>query len=155
MLLTQACLTSSISISFTEDGLSDAQKDIKKIQKDLVRTDNEHLAISNKLTECRKQNAIILERLLQFDTYIRRENLKFSGVSEGQNEVPQDKVRDILKNQLAIDSSETMDFQNATGWDTNQKTANLKEILSLDLPGLRIGRQYGKIEESLVGLLLL
>ena len=111
MLLTQACLTSSISITFTEDGLSDAQKDIKKIQKDLVRTDNEHLAISNKLTECRKQNAIMLERLLQLDTYIRRENLKFSGVSEGQNEVPQDKVRDILKDQLAIDSSETMDFQ--------------------------------------------
>ena len=36
---------------------------------------------------------------------------KSSGVSEGQNELPQEKVRDILKNQLAIDSSEPMDFQ--------------------------------------------
>ena len=69
--------------------------------------------ISQQLTECKKQNADLHEKLLQLETYSRRENLVFSAIPEDTEtgNSPLNKVRDIFVNTLKITEGKTMDIQ--------------------------------------------
>ena len=78
-----------------------------------VREDREDHIIT-KLNEVTKENKLIKEKLLALDVYIRRENLKFSGLMEDDNESAlqcQKKIYGLFKNQLKIVNSERIEFQ--------------------------------------------
>ena len=101
------------SLSFTQDGLKSSQEEIKNIQMNMKDMKYQHELISQQLTECKKQNADLHEKLLQLETYSRRENLVFSAIPEDTEtgNSPLNKVRDIFVNTLKITEGKTMDIQ--------------------------------------------
>ena len=60
------------------------------------------------------ENDNLREKLLSLEVYVRRENLRFSGLVEDQNESPggcRKKVCDFFKNKLKIANAEKIEFQ--------------------------------------------
>lgn len=68
----------------------------------------------DKLQASKKENLLLKDKLLHLDTYIRRENLKFSGISEAQNESAAEckkKLLEIFADKLGIEHCDQIQFQ--------------------------------------------
>jgi hypothetical protein len=65
------------------------------------------------LLASRRENSILKDKLIHLDTYIRRENLKFSGINEDKNETVwqcRRKMWDLFVNKLGIDYGNEIEF---------------------------------------------
>ena len=70
--------------------------------------------ISEKLNASRKENTILKKNLLKLDTYIRCENLKFSGISESNKESASEckrKLLEVFRDTLKISNTDQIKFQ--------------------------------------------
>ena len=74
------------SLEITQATLDDTQKEVSSIKASIDSYDVKHQNVVEQLSESKRQNAILNEKLLQLDAYIRRENLKFGGIEEDQKE---------------------------------------------------------------------
>ena len=102
------------SVKFNQNEQKEFKNAISAINEKIkVREDREDHIIT-KLNEVTKENKLIKEKLLALDVYIRRENLKFSGLMEDDNESAlqcQKKIYGLFKNQLKIVNPERIEFQ--------------------------------------------
>ena len=74
------------SIEFTQANVLDLENKVSGID-NTVTSQNDHLdIIKRKLENSQKQNIVLNEKLLARETYSRRENLKFVGIPESNNE---------------------------------------------------------------------
>ena len=102
------------SLVNTQQTVEEMQSDISLMKEDISKQDVTQNHLNNELSECKRQNKALQERLLQLDTYIRRENLKFSGISEDTNESNADthkKIRSFFKNTLGMSEVDKIQFQ--------------------------------------------
>jgi ribA/ribD-fused uncharacterized protein len=102
------------SVTFTQDELLEVKKDINKLRQTVEQHGKDSNDMSNKLILCIQQNREMHEKLLHLDTYIRRENLKFTGIKEDRNEsaaVTEKKIRRVFVDQLEIEYGREIEFQ--------------------------------------------
>lgn len=86
-----------------------------------------HVSIIKQLNESKQQNLIMKENILHMDCYIRRENLKISGISEDRNESAQEcwkKVRDMFVDNLDLDDEKLIEFQRCHRLGPKLRNAN-------------------------------
>ena len=74
------------SVNFTQKSLIEAEKNIAILQQTVKHYEEKFQDLSGQLLTYKSQNAVLEDSVLSLDTYIRRENLKFSGVVEDQRE---------------------------------------------------------------------
>ena len=66
----------------TQKSLEATQKSVEIVKKRVDEQESRFQSIAKELRESRRENNALKEKLLQMDTYIRRENLKFAGIKE-------------------------------------------------------------------------
>ena len=72
------------------------------------------MELSHQVSLAESRNIEMKERLLQLDSYIRRENLKFTGIAQDQNESSREtekKIRNIFVKKLGINYGHEIKFQ--------------------------------------------
>ena len=102
------------SVTFTQEALLDAQKDITTLRKTVERYESMFNETTKNLLLCQKENSEMHEKLLHLDSYIRRENLKFAGIKEEKKEsafLTEKKIRDLFVNKLGIEYGQEIEFQ--------------------------------------------
>ena len=102
------------SLNYTEKLLQDSQQDINDLKVSVNEVHKKCSGIVEELSICKKENISLHDRLLELDTYMRRENLKFSGILEEkkeQTDVTQRKIREFFSAQLGISDSDSIEFQ--------------------------------------------
>ena len=102
------------SVTFTQEALLDAQKDITTLRKTVERYESMFNETTKNLLLCQKENSEMYEKLLHLDSYIRRENLKFAGIKEEKKEsafLTEKKIRDLFVNKLGIEYGQEIEFQ--------------------------------------------
>ena len=91
------------SLEFTQAELAEAKSELSEVKTktfDLLETDKIR---RNQLNALKIENDQLKEKILNLDTYIRRENLIFSGLQEEKDESTSQfrkKLRHLFKNQL-------------------------------------------------------
>ena len=102
------------SLEFTQAQLAEAKPEISEVKTknfDLLETDKIR---RNQLNALKIENDQLKEKILNLDTYIRRENLIFSGLQEEKDESTSQcrkKLRHLFKNQLQIEQPDQIEFQ--------------------------------------------
>ena len=102
------------SVTFTQDELLDVRKDIEALRKLVEKHESDSNEMSNRLSECMKQNQEMHDKLLNLDTYIRRENLKFTGIKKDRNEsafVAEKTILELFVEKLQIEYGSEIEFQ--------------------------------------------
>ena len=103
----------SLNYNYTEKLLQDSQQDINDLKVSVNEVHKKCSGIVEELSNCKKENISLHDRLLGLDTYMRCENLKFSGIPEEkkeQSDVTQRKIREFSA-QLWISDSDSIEFQ--------------------------------------------
>ena len=102
------------SIEFTQANVLDLENKVSGID-NTVTSQNDRLdIIERKLENSQKQNIVLNEKLLARETYSRRENLKFVGISESNNETREQliiKLRNMFSSKLKIADTDRILFQ--------------------------------------------
>jgi ribA/ribD-fused uncharacterized protein len=102
------------SLEFTQGIVDETKKDISDLKEISSKQEDKQAEMSHQIADYKLQNNILKERILQLDTYIRRENLKFSGISEETNELAvatQAKLREVFSKNLGISNPQGIEFQ--------------------------------------------
>jgi ribA/ribD-fused uncharacterized protein len=102
------------SLEHTQAEYEETKSDILLLKDQNTKLESNQQIILKKLKEVQQENKQLSERLLKLDTYIRRENLKFCGISEENNETShqcQKKIYDLFQNQLELANSNSIEFQ--------------------------------------------
>ena len=102
------------SLLFTENSLTDANEKITNLKTCMDKYQKENMDLSHRVALAETRNIEMKERLLQLDSYIRRENLKFTGIAEDQNESSREterKIRNIFVKKLGINYGHEIEFQ--------------------------------------------
>lgn len=102
------------SLEHTQADLADTKKDIETLQCEFKTQALQNGDILKQLNASRAENTELKEKLLHLDTYIRRENLKFIGIAEGNGESVRDchrKIREMFVNNLEIANIDDIEFQ--------------------------------------------
>ena len=97
-----------------EKSLIEAEKNIAILQQTVKHYEEKFQDLSGQLLTYKSQNAVLEDSVLSLDTYIRRENLKFSGVVEDQresNSTTANKIRNIFVNKMNIRDGNDIKFQ--------------------------------------------
>ena len=121
------------SLEFTQSKLADTQHEMKIMKATMDVQADCFDEINKKMQATKTENTILKEKLLYLDTYIRRENLKFSGIPEDKKESNKDckrKLLDVIKDKLGIESNQ-IQFQRChrLGPKT-QKSGKSREIIA-------------------------
>ena len=102
------------SLEFTQKILDDTKEDVAKLSSKIDQQEVKFNNVSRQLAESKRKNNFLNEKLLQMDSYLRRENLKFAGVKENKNESAADtiaKVQSLFVNNLKIPNGAELDYQ--------------------------------------------
>ena len=102
------------SLGFTQARLDDTNTDLKTLQKDQSVISLKQNNILKQLNTSKLENQALNEKLLRLDIYIRRENLKFQGISEDKKESVQEcwkKVKAMFVDDLEITDGAQIEFQ--------------------------------------------
>ena len=94
-----------ISLEFTQAELKETQEEIKLLNKSVKEKDKQNTLLENRLLQSEKMNNLLQEKILQLDIYSRRENLKFSGITEDKDEsgiITEKKIRDLFIEKLKL-----------------------------------------------------
>ena len=121
------------SLEFTQSKLADTQNEMKIMKATMDVQADCFDEINKKMQATKTENTILKEKLLYLDTYIRRANLKFSGIPEDKKESNKDckrKLLDVIKDKLGIESNQ-IQFQRChrLGLKT-QKSGKSREIIA-------------------------
>ena len=139
------------SLEFTQKQLTETKEDFMKLKNPVQNQAKSIDIISEKLNASRKENTILKENLLKLDTYIRRENLKFSGISESNKESASECKRKLLEvfcDTLKISNTDQIKFQRCHRLGPRSKQPGRDRDIIADLFGLKIVRMYGIQEIS-------
>ena len=102
------------SVDFAHKEILEVKSRLETVEHTVREVKNDYHAISTDLVLCKKKNIEMHEKLLQMDSYIRRENLKVSGIDEDKNESRSStlkKIRDFLVNSLDISDGASIPIQ--------------------------------------------
>ena len=102
------------SLNHAHSNIADVQTDVALLGDKLKENESNYIGLQQKLSETTEENRILKEKLLHLDWYTRRENLKFKGILEDENEsslLTQRKIRDLIINKLKLDAGKHMIFQ--------------------------------------------
>ena len=102
------------SLNRAHSNIADVQTDVTLLGDKLKENESNYIGLQQKLSETTEENRILKEKLLHLDWYTRRENLKFKGILEDENEsslITQRKIRDLIINKLKLDAGKNMIFQ--------------------------------------------
>ena len=102
------------SIHFTQTELDEIKTKFVTLQNQVELKANENTELTQRLLLAEKKNQLTEERLIQLECYIRRENLKFTGIPEDQNESnygTEKKIREIVVKKLEIEHGYEIEFQ--------------------------------------------
>ena len=102
------------SLNYTEKLLQDSQQDINDLKVSVNEDNKKCSGIVEELSICKKENISLHDGLLELDTYMRREKLKFSGILEEkkeQSDVTQRKICEFFSAQLGKSDSDSIEFQ--------------------------------------------
>ena len=101
------------SLEFTQKILDDTKEDVAKLSSKIDQQEVKFNNVSRQLAQSKRKNNFLNEKLLQMDSYLRRENLKFAGVKENKNESAADtiaKVQSLFVNNLKISNGAELDY---------------------------------------------
>jgi hypothetical protein len=93
------------SLEFTQNLIQDNKKDLAELKEVSDQNKQKQAETTQKLIAYKQEKDMLLGKLLKLDMYIRRENLKFSGIAEDDNEqnnVTHSKLREKFANKLKI-----------------------------------------------------
>ena len=102
------------SLQHSQSEIVDLKNNTSDLKVRVDKQDVQHTNIMIQLNDARRENLQLKEQLLKLDSYIRRENLKFSGISEDNNESAlqcRKKIWDLFVNKLEIDHGKDIEFQ--------------------------------------------
>ena len=102
------------SLEFTQAALAVAENKIEGLKANCEERRREQISAAKEINFIKMENADLKERLLRLDCYIRRENLKISGVPEDTNETNQQckqKIYDIFSKDLDMRNSSNIQIQ--------------------------------------------
>ena len=94
--------------------LKTVQEEVTTLRSTVKAFETEYQRIKDELAASRYKNLCLKENILQLDTYSRRENLRFTGILEDNQEsstLTEKKVRDVLVNTLKLKNGSKMYFQ--------------------------------------------
>ena len=101
------------SLEFTQERLDDVEQSVNSLIKSSKFQQEKSDLMERKYNDNLHENAIWKEKWLNTETYIRRENLKFSGITKDNGETAmqtEPKLREVLKNNLELTDNGSMDF---------------------------------------------
>ena len=101
-------------MEFTQERLDDVEQSVNSLKKSIKFQQEKSDLMERKYNANLRDSAILKEKWLNTETYIRRENLKFSGITEDNGETAiqkEHKLREVLKNNLGITDIGSIDFQ--------------------------------------------
>jgi ribA/ribD-fused uncharacterized protein len=102
------------SLEYTQKEMIEVKNHLSELGKSTDLYRNENIELTHRLKLSEGKNKATLDRLIQLESYIRRENLKITGIQEDKNEsnyMTEKKVRDLFVKQLKIDHGYDMEFQ--------------------------------------------
>ena len=102
------------SLEYTQSSLDNMNKELNNIKMKCDNQEMKYHTVVKQLAESKMENSILNEKLLQMDTYLRRENLIFAGVQEDKNESAKEVIKQIQKifiKQLKIKDGNNIDYQ--------------------------------------------
>ena len=85
------------SLELSQSQLDSTNKELDNLKVTVSKQSVQFDEISGKLAASQKENYMLKEKLLSLDSYIRRENLKFSGIPENKDETSDGCKKIILK----------------------------------------------------------
>jgi ribA/ribD-fused uncharacterized protein len=118
------------SLQFTQNELETVKNQISALQDSVKTYTDENAELSHRLFLSERSNETTKERLIQLECYMRRENLKFVGISEDRNEsncMTEKKIRHLLVKQLKVEHGYEIEFQRChrLGYKSDSKTRDI------------------------------
>ena len=102
------------ALEFTDAKVTDVENSVSNIQKNINEQNDCIDKIEIKTNKIQSENVFLKEKLLQLETYDRRENLRFSGIQEEANEShkqTKSKIIELFSNTMEIKDSKFIKLQ--------------------------------------------
>ena len=102
-------LTAKVDFALGE--IAHCKKDVENMKKETKCMSVELQTARNEIVSLKNENELLHNRITQLDSYGRRSNLIFYGLTQKPNENCSDTVKTVLKTKLGIENVEAMRFE--------------------------------------------